>query len=844
MIPGRLTAAALIRHPVGAGPIRQRATVVGGMSPRGEAGARSRALGKPEPPTGFIILRLRRTPRGEIPVERERLGEFAKRAGLDHLARVIDQFDLEGGQPLVRSVPANRLLELEARAAQSALPPLRSLTAYWRLDLRDRADRIDEVLKVLNATPGVDRAYAEVPMGDPAVNPGDDDYNGQQDYLDAAPVGIDARWAWTQPNGEGAGIAVIDMEQGWLLGHEDYAAKAPAVVAGDNRDGVGTYVGNHGCAVLGEMIADDNDRGVVGIAPSAGPVRCASHYDAGTNTNGHVADAVVGAIANLAAGDVLVIEAQTVPPDPFGAPAEYVDDSFDAIRLASALGIIVFEAAGNGDNDLDTLTNGGLEILNPASADFRESGAIMVGAATPALPHDREGFSSFGARVDCYAWGNGVVTSGYGDLDGGGGNEDLTYTDTFSGTSSATPIVAGAGLIVQGMHAANTGARLSPQVMRLLLSDPATGTPQGPNVAGNIGVMPDLRAIIEDTLGLSADVYLRDNLADTGNVPTTGDLSSSPDIIVRPVAVADPTASFGEGSGTENDSGLGYEVESGQDNFLYVRMQNRGAADAQNVTARIFWSPPSTLVTPDLWTEIGVTAPVDVPQGDTLVVTPALTWPSAEIPGTGHYCFVGILSHPTDPAPPTPPATDWNGFLGFISGQNNVAWRNFNVVDNLDDPNADPYAAPFLMANAPGARRRFDFVIEQRLGRGVQAALEVPLAILKPFTAGVDLNIEIDRKRKVAIIALPGSQRLTAPRVLLPAQARLACRFILRGLPKFGRVGNSIAIAQRFEGREVGRVTWRFAKRRDPKAEAQGRLPQGVAEQVAAGASASAADPA
>lgn len=823
MIPGRLVATPRRRPLVGARPTPPPATGIGGAAPRGGAGASRTIPDKPEPPTGFVILRLRPTPRGEVPVERERLGEFAKRAGLDHLVRVIDQFDLEAGQPLVRSVPPKRLLELEARAARSTLPPLRSLTAYWRLDMRGRTDRVEGVLKALNATPGVDRAYAEVPMGDPLVNPADDDYNAQQDYLDAAPAGIDARWAWTQPNGEGAGIAVIDMEQGWLLGHEDYAAKAPAVVAGDNRDGVGTYVGNHGCAVLGEMIGDDNDRGVVGIAPSAGPVRCASHFDLATNTSGLVADAVAGAVANLAPGDVLVIEVQTVAPDPFGAPAEYVDDSFDAIRLASALGIVVFEAAGNGNNNLDTLTNGGQQILNPASPDFRESGAILVGAAESALPHDRASFSSFGARVNCYAWGDNVVTSGYGDLDGGGGDQNRTYSDTFSGTSSATPIVAGAGLILQGMHAANTGARLSPQVMRLLLSAPATGTPQGPNVAGNIGVMPDLRAIIEDTLGLSADVYLRDNLADTGAVPTAGNLSSSPDIIVRPVAVADPTASFGEGSGTENDDALGFEVEAGQDNFLYVRMQNRGGADAQDVTARLFWSPPSTLVTPDLWTEIGVTAPVDVPQGDTLVVTPALTWAAAQIPGPGHFCFVGILDHPTDPAPPIPPATDWNGFLGFISGQNNVAWRNFNVVDNLEDPGADPYAAPFLIANAPDARREFDLVIEQRLARGVQVALEVPLILLKPFTAGLDLKFEIDRARKVAVIALPQSQRLTVPRVQLPAKARLDCRFVLRGLPRFGRAGNSIAIAQRFEGREVGRVTWQFTKRHDPNAGANAR---------------------
>ena len=410
-----------------------------------------------------------------------------------------------------------------------------------------------------------------------------------------------------------------------------------------------------------------------------------------------------------------------------------------------------------------------------------------------------------------------MVTGGYGNLDSGGGDNDKTYTDTFSGTSSATPIVAGAGLIVQGMHEANTGARLSPAQMRMLLSNPATGTPQGPTVAGNIGVMPNLRAIIEDTLGLNADVYLRDNVGDGGTVPTSGSISTSPDIIVRPVTVADGTAAFGEGSGSENNASLGFETEAGQDNFIYVRMKNRGLVDANNVTARIYWSEVSTLVTPDMWTEIGVTSPVNVPAGDTLVVTDPLTWAAADIPATGHYCFVGILDTSADPAPLVPPATDWNGFTSFIRNQNNVTWRNFNVVDNLDDPSADPYAAPFLIANAPDRRRAFDFVIEQKIARGLKVALELPLEIAKPFLAGLNVEYKINRKKKVALIHLPYCQRLTIPRVPLPPKARLRCRFVVRGLPKHGRPGNMIAIGQHYEGQEVGRVSWRFTNKRDPQ---------------------------
>jgi hypothetical protein len=779
--------------------------------------------GTPKPPTGdddnrgggltgFIVVRLSDVAAARATADAETLLEVARGARLDDLVRVMDELDMGPGTRLVRAVPPRRVRELEAKAQQSNLPPLRSLLSYWRLDMRGKVDRMEEALRILRSLPGVAAAYPEAEYGDP-VNPADDTYNGQQGYLDPAPAGIDARWAWTQPNGAGAGVAVIDVERGWTLTHEDYAAKSPTLIAGDNRPGSA----DHGTAVLGELIADDNTVGVVGIAPSAGPVNCSSYWDDVTGTSADISNAVVAAIDALAAGDVIIIEVQTVDPNPPGAPAEYVDESFDAIRLASALGLIVFEAAGNGSQNLDTITNGGLQILNPASASFRESGAIIVGAAESAAPHDRADFSSFGARVNCYAWGENVVSCGYGDLDAGGGDGNLEYTDTFGGTSGATPIVTGAGLIVQAMHDSNTGTRLSPAQMRLLLSDPATGTLQGPNVAGNIGVMPDLRAIIEDTLGLSADVYLRDNVGDDGAVPSGGSISASPDIIVTPVAVPDPNAAFGEGSGVENSNTLGFEIESGQDNHIYVRMKNRGAANATNVTARVYWSPVSTLVTPDMWTEIGVTAPVSVPADDTLVVTDALVWQSGDIPAEGHYCFVGVLDHPADPAPLLPSPTDWDGFRAFIRNQNNVTWRNFNVVDNLDDPSADPQALPFLIANLRDRRRLFDFVIERRLGHDVQVVLELPLGLAKAFAGDLDLRREIDREQGLARLWLPGAPRLVVPGVLLPAGARVECRFLISGLAKNGRPGNMISIGQHEKGLEVGRVTWRFERKRDPK---------------------------
>ncbi len=41
-----------------------------------------------------------------------------------------------------------------------------------------------------------------------------DPRNTNQDYLDAAPTGIDARYAWAFPGGDGAGQRIVDLERG------------------------------------------------------------------------------------------------------------------------------------------------------------------------------------------------------------------------------------------------------------------------------------------------------------------------------------------------------------------------------------------------------------------------------------------------------------------------------------------------------------------------------------------------------------------------------------------------------------------------------------------------------
>jgi len=752
---------------------------------------------RPPDDSGFLIIRFKT---GALIAKSRELVAAAKQAGMVALSQTLDAFKISA-KPLITSVKSDELERLEAAALEAELTPVRSLSSYWRLDIRHAMDKLEEIEAALRRVPEVELIYREKTPSDP-VNAGDDTYAGSENFLDAAPTGIDARWVWTQASGDGSGMHFIDLEQGWLLGHEDLPN--PTLIFNDNHDGSGGYVGNHGASVLGEVAGVDNTKGIIGIAPNVASVRTVSWWKASDPSTLHVADALLAAVAANPRPHVVLIEVQ------IGAlllPVETDPANFDAIRVAVGSGIVVVQAGGNGSNNLDAWTDGaGKQILNRNSADFMDSGAILVGAGTAASPHNRESFSNFGSRVDCYGWGDSIVSSGYGDLAGSG---NTSYTSTFGGTSGASPIITGAALLLQSLYSASAGTELSPQQVRALLSNPNTGTPQGTGVTGNIGVMPNLRAIAQNSLGIVPDVYLRDALGDTGVVPSTGAVSVSPDVIVQANAVANPNTSFGEGSGTENDDTLGTKVEHGQDNHVYVRMRNRGLGAAPATRATVYWREVATLVTPNMWNLIGTTAPVDVPVGNTLAVTSDLVWPAANLPPTGdHACFVAILDQASDPAPPIPasgPAFDWNAFVNLVRGQNNVTWRNFDVVDVLADPKADPAVLEFLVAGSPDAARIFDLEIQQQLPEGVKIEWQIPKALLAVLPKGVFGERKLDGNR--ARLAVPFVRSLPLCGVRLGPGARHRCRLVVRGAKGLGRGIHRIAIRQIFDGVEVGRVT-------------------------------------
>ncbi|MDX1979434.1 MAG: S8 family serine peptidase [Bryobacteraceae bacterium] len=382
--------------------------------------------------------------------------------------RLLPYFDQESQQAI--EVLNKRAKE---RQPERLLPRLDT----WFQVALPRGAKAEELVQEIRKANGVETAYLVRPSP-PPVSPGDDIWNASQAYLDAAPSGIDARYAW-QHGLSGEGAAYVDLEQGWNFHHEDLRDAGIALLSGLNYRFVW-----HGTRVLGAISMVDNNKGGVGIAPSAvaramSLWKTASVYD--------VPWAILHAAAAMAPGDILLLEAQEIDPvrERDGWPVEIADLTYNAIVHAVAAGVAVVEAAGNGGHKLDSYEDlSGRTIFRRGSPDFRDSGAIMVAAGGSAAPHKRVTSSSYGSRIDCYAWGQKIVTS-----------DDPGYTNHFAQTSGASAIVAGACLIVQGAAKGAAGAPLSPEALRNVLLDGAT--PSKTPATDKIGVMPNLRAIIE-----------------------------------------------------------------------------------------------------------------------------------------------------------------------------------------------------------------------------------------------------------------------------------------------------------------------------------------------------------
>ncbi|MEE2751180.1 MAG: S8 family serine peptidase [Myxococcota bacterium] len=357
------------------------------------------------------------------------------------------------------------------------------------------------VADAFNEMDWVELAYlAFLPQPPPSdIPPTTPDFTELQVWLDAAPSGFGFGEGERWPGGDGSHVTIADIEYGWTADHEDLGQVDPVVGWGWDS---GEYA-FHGTGVLGILVGGDNGYGVMGGAPGASAM-VISPFE--TSEVYSVAAAIYGATELLDAGDVILIEQQSMAHDSY-APVEIEAAVFDAIAWAVTKGITVVEPSGNGAQDLDAA-----HWHNAFDPRARDSGAILVGGgASPVSGYEPRtwypGGSCYGERVDVQGWFDGIVTTINTDLGGDyadlwvadtnahpSGDPRQAYTTLFGGTSGASPQVAAAVAVANSVAIEVRGEPLSPDEVRDLMR--ATGTTQPADDPYPIGPQPNLRNMI------------------------------------------------------------------------------------------------------------------------------------------------------------------------------------------------------------------------------------------------------------------------------------------------------------------------------------------------------------
>lgn len=439
--------------------------------------------------------------------------------------------------------------------------PLADLSTYFTLQLPEKttAETAMRLINELNASDAVELAEGFVPpvvastsaaprtlsvAQNSPVTTLPHEFSASQQHLQPAPAGINAQYAWNFAGGKGEGTRFVDLEFDWNVNHEDLTQ--PTVTSIGILQRPGWYI-EHGTPVIGILNAQHNSYGVKGIIPAAqwgyGQVSGATPAEYETSVAATITEFAartnnVFYPSGLRTGDGLLLELQDFHPNCTNAlscpllPVEVKTIAYNAIQSAVAKGLVVVEAGANGINNAAGVNlNNYLSNYLPYNggdnfASIAGSGAALVGARN-SWANSRSGFSNFGGRIDFFGQGDSVYTTYHSGNVGSSGpycnvgmpyvvwpptgfsglqsSENQCYTSAFSGTSSASPIVLGALMSLQGIHKANypvSNAQQIPNAIRprhllpLLKKD---GTPQEPPLlppntvrADPIGVGPDM----------------------------------------------------------------------------------------------------------------------------------------------------------------------------------------------------------------------------------------------------------------------------------------------------------------------------------------------------------------
>ena len=241
-----------------------------------------------------------------------------------------------------------------------------------------------------------------------------------------------------------SGVHAYIIDTGVLLTHNEFSGRM-----GNGFDAVTTGGNANDCHGHGTHVAGTVGGTTYGVAKGVTihPVRVLGCTGSGTNAgviagmDWVAANRVLPAVANMSLG---------------GGAAQTVDD---AVARMTAANVTVVVAAGN-DNGSDACTK------SPA----RAPSAITVGSTTNT--DARSSFSNIGTCVDIFAPGSSITSSWY---------TSNTATNTISGTSMASPHVAGGAALYLASNPSATPAQvtnaLNTSATAGIVGNPGTGSP-------------------------------------------------------------------------------------------------------------------------------------------------------------------------------------------------------------------------------------------------------------------------------------------------------------------------------------------------------------------------------
>jgi predicted GH43/DUF377 family glycosyl hydrolase len=284
-----------------------------------------------------------------------------------------------------------------------------------------------------------------------------------------------------------------------------------------------------------------------------------------------------------------------------------------------------------------------------------------------------------------------------------------------------------------------------------------------------------------------ADVWTRDNPGDNGDVPS--DLNNwyeSPDLWVR-----------------NNDDGglLHQDPIAGVENFIYVRLRNRGTV-AITGTVDVYWIEPSLGVRCGDWAYVDTVAFSDLLPGETRIVKAAWT-PTR----TGHTCLQDVIDSPQDP---------YNRGLEcsplWVPWDNNVEWHNVNILSNPSQgllAATDVKTADVQLVNVYNLPQDVDLIIDRRtFPTAGTITVQLPEALFDRWQAsanGFGDGIQVNGGTKE--IEITGEISGTIGAIPMEAAEKQQVSFVFDGP---AGLTFELAVRERIEGVTVGGLTYQW----------------------------------